>query len=422
MLMILLFSISSMPALGQISSGDLLTQIFIEEGIDESYYYWYAIESCEDAYTYYDSGNYQLALTYINKSIEYWGQLTYLDKLPWARGSSSQSGAWNLKGLILDKLGQYEEAISYFDNALRINPENVYAWTNKGITYYNVGSYEKAIECYDSAIAIDPSYIDAYTQKNIALSAIQHGSSSQYNAPNGTRGAFVVEGGIGYGGSSIVISGYRSSCIDGSGNASYVSRDVDTFDSIELEVPGNLYIAQEEHQPLRIEGDDNILQVLHTNVIDKMLIIESDGCVKPTNPINIYVSAEEIRRLKSGSGNIISQSQIVSNTLDVEITGSGSSDLSLNVGELKTAIAGSGNIYLSGAAKIHNSELSGSGNVRAFDLTTKITDITVSGSGNAQVNASETLDVNISGSGIVYYKEDATVNQNIFGSGRLIKS
>jgi len=421
----LLLCISSMPVLGQISSGDLISGslgFVIEESIDESYYYYYAIESCEDAYTYYNSGYYVLALTYINKSIEYWEQLDYLEKLPWARGSSSQSGAWDLKGLILDKLGRYEEAISCFDNALKIDPGNVYAWTNKGITYYNLGNYEKAIECYDSAIVKDPSYIYAYTQKNIALSALQSSSSPQENTHDGTAYAFVVEGGAGHGGFAFAMPGYSSGCIDGSGNVIFESRDVDKFDSIDLEVPGNLYITQGENQPLRIEGDDNILQVLLTDVVDDKLIVDSDECIRPTNPINIYVSAKEIRRLNSGSGKIISQSQINSDTLEVDITGSGSSDLILNVSELNTAISGSGDIYLNGAAKVHNSEISGSGNVRAFDLSTEMTDITVSGSGNAQINVLENLEVDILGSGVVFYKGDATVSQNILGSGKLIKS
>ena len=450
----LLFSISSIPALGQTSNEEIISGIFgfisdgtvstglMKEGtektielISNAHQCDNAVNSYNDAYEYYNKESYDLALMCINKSIEAWEKTGYLQGLPSVMGDVGPSDSWNLKGIILNRLGRYEEAINCFDVALNINPENYYAWANKGDVLYEQGNYEEAIKFYNSAIAINPTYTYAYLQKNNALSAfliLQSNETPQENAYDVKDGitttyktlesTSIVEVGAGYGGSAIAISGYRSGYIDGSGNISYVNRDVDTFDSIELEVPGNLYITQGEHQPLRIEGDDNVLQVLHTDVIDKMLIIDSDERILPTSPINIYASAEEIRKLSSGLGNIISQSQINSDTLEVDVTGSGSSNLSLNVVELDTAISGSGDVCLNGVAKVHNSVISGSGNVRAFDLSTEMTDIIVSGSGNAQVTVLNNLDVNILGSGVVYHKGNATVTSNISGSGRLIKS
>lgn len=445
----LLFSISSMPVLGQNSneelisdvigfiSGDSLDPTLITPILGDAYWNIRAENYYSDALDYYNSGKYELALRFINKSIEAWENAKFAGELstisPTLLPLLGPSDSWNLKGLILDELGRYEEAINCFNIALDNDPNNAYAWANMGITHYHLGNYNKSIECYDYAIDIDPSCIYAYTQKNLALSAIQSSSTSEKGNYDGTdisipvyytpEYSFVSEGGAGYGGSAIVMSEYSSGCIAGSGNIISENRSVNRFDSIDLRLSGNLYLTQDIHQPLRIEGDDNVLQFLVTDVADKTLIVHSDKCFRPTKDINIYVSAEKIGKLKSsGSGKIISQSQITVDTLRVEIAGTGSSDLTLNVGKLDTAVSGSGDISLNGEAKVHNSEISGSGNVKAFDLTTEKTDITVSGSGNAQVNALENLEVNILGSGLVYYKGDATVCQNISGSGRLIKS
>jgi hypothetical protein len=139
-------------------------------------------------------------------------------------------------------------------------------------------------------------------------------------------------------------------------------------------------------------------------------------------PGNLYVSMEEVKDL-AGSGfvNIIGQSEIITDTLGLSVTGSGSFDLILNAKELNTNIAGSGKANLKGRTTVHNSVISGSGNIKAFNLSTERTHITISGSGNAEVDASKELDVNILGNGNVFYTGDAAVNQSVSGSGKIAK-
>ncbi len=216
--------------------------------------------------------------------------------------------------------------------------------------------------------------------------------------------------------------GPYSDCITGSGNVVSEEFTVDEFHSVGLGIPGNLYITQGAPQSLRIEAEDNVLEVLTAKVENGGLTISSDRCFGNIKPIDVYVSINEVRDLSSsGSGNIIGRSGINSDALKLSISGSGSSDLTLNVEELNTAISGSGKSNLKGTAKVHNSVISGSGDINAFDLSTERTDITISGSGNAQVDASRALDVSIFGSGNVYYTGDAALNQTVSGSGRVAK-
>ncbi len=216
--------------------------------------------------------------------------------------------------------------------------------------------------------------------------------------------------------------GPYADCITGSGNVVSEDFTVDAFHSVEFWGSGNLYITQGAPQSLRIEAEDNVLEVMTVNVVNEKLNIGSNRCFRRIKPVNVYVSMEEVRALSgSGSGNIIGQSEITAKALKVSISGSGSSDLTLNVEELNTNIAGSGKSNLNGTANVHNIVISGSGNVKAFDLSTERTDITISGSGNAQVDASRELDVSIFGSGNVYYTGDAAVSQTVSDSGRVVK-
>jgi hypothetical protein len=222
----------------------------------------------------------------------------------------------------------------------------------------------------------------------------------------------------------VLLSGcIEQRCVTGSGNVISEDRAVDRFTSVNLRVPGDLYLTQGSYQPLKIEAEDNILQLLDTNVANDELIVDIDGCIIPSKPIKIFVFMEDIKSLEvSGSGKIISENVIDADAIDAKISGSGGMDLLVECEDLRTAVAGSGNLKLSGVAASHKAVVDGSGKVESYGLSTDISQITISGSGSGEVSVLEELDVKISGSGNVRYKGDPEkIRSDIFGSGRLWK-
>jgi tetratricopeptide (TPR) repeat protein len=69
-------------------------------------------------------------------------------------------------------LGNYKEAIPYFDKALEIDRSNKYALNAKGFTLGGVGNYIEAIEYFDKALAIDPHYELALYNKGVTLDSL----------------------------------------------------------------------------------------------------------------------------------------------------------------------------------------------------------------------------------------------------------
>ena len=72
----------------------------------------------------------------------------------------------------LDELGQYEEAISWYDIAIKKNPQDIVAWYNKGNVLDNMGKLEDSIYCYDKVLEIIPHDISSLYNKAIVLSKI----------------------------------------------------------------------------------------------------------------------------------------------------------------------------------------------------------------------------------------------------------
>lgn len=59
----------------------------------------------------------------------------------------------------LDELNKdkFNDAIDYFNKALKEDPEFAFAWDNLGITYRKLENYDKAIECYEKSLELDPN-------------------------------------------------------------------------------------------------------------------------------------------------------------------------------------------------------------------------------------------------------------------------
>jgi tetratricopeptide (TPR) repeat protein len=47
--------------------------------------------------------------------------------------------SWNANGLVLDKQGEYDEALKAFNKAIELNPKYAEAWNNKGNALKSIG-------------------------------------------------------------------------------------------------------------------------------------------------------------------------------------------------------------------------------------------------------------------------------------------
>lgn len=75
-------------------------------------------------------------------------------------------------GPALIRLCKYSEAISFFDQELVDDPNNIQSLTNKGAALAKLGHFEEAILHYDHALEINPSFVPALNNKGNALSQL----------------------------------------------------------------------------------------------------------------------------------------------------------------------------------------------------------------------------------------------------------
>jgi tetratricopeptide (TPR) repeat protein len=77
--------------------------------------------------------------------------------------------ALNNKGIALDKLGKQQEALSYFNKVIDLNPKYAEAWYNKGLVLKKLGRIMEALTCFDKTLMIRPADALAWINKGYSL-------------------------------------------------------------------------------------------------------------------------------------------------------------------------------------------------------------------------------------------------------------
>ena len=212
----------------------------------------------------------------------------------------------------------------------------------------------------------------------------------------------------------------REPCAEGSGTIVTEERTPGDFHAIRLTMPADLILIPGDAPRVLIETDDTIIPVISTNTRDGVLTIATTRlCVRPTGKPRvtvIYRNLDEVAIL--GTGDVTGEGVIAAETVKLSITGAGSMDLAVATRVLATTIAGMGTVNLSGSATDHNLVIPGAGTVNAARLDTGNTTVEITGSGNADVHARDTLSVRITGNGNVQYSGNPrSLQQSVTGIG-----
>jgi len=203
--------------------------------------------------------------------------------------------------------------------------------------------------------------------------------------------------------------------------ANYVmtDRQVSNFSKIHIQGPFDVYVTQGTTESVKLNAPAEILDRMVTTVNGSTLSIHnkhdnwsngfkswySDKSWWHTHKrISVYITANNINGIKvSGSGRIFLTTPVSAASLKLIMHGSGQINGKVDVTTLKSHMSGSAHIALSGVAKTSTIKISGSGRFSARDLVTLSSKIHVSGSGHADINASNEVDAVVHGSAYVGY-------------------
>ncbi|MGB0929532.1 MAG: head GIN domain-containing protein [Chitinophagales bacterium] len=208
-------------------------------------------------------------------------------------------------------------------------------------------------------------------------------------------------------------------------------RRVGQFDVLHVKGFLDVFITQSSDYEVRVEAPSDKMDNIITVVEKGELIVHYKNDKGRNNwnwkqgkkQMKVYVSAKRLQGVYlSGSGDV-EGSGITATNFKVSIAGSGDLTIGVDAHNIEAKIAGSGDMLLKGSTGDFDISIAGSGDIEAFGLKARSSTIRIAGSGDCQVNVSESLDVKISGSGNIEYKGNpSNVNKNISGSGNVDKA
>lgn len=206
--------------------------------------------------------------------------------------------------------------------------------------------------------------------------------------------------------------------------------ELEPITGISLQLAAHVTLSPGEKQEITIQGPQEILDELNTEVYEGVWRIGTISGINTTSSfykgeddVKVFITMPEITSVElSSSGSIVTTGLFkTSGELILELSGSGDIHFLTEAGSVHCEVSGSGSIQVNGGARTLDAEISGSGSVQAEDLEVEAAKVEISGSGDCKVNAVDRLHAEISGSGEVLYKGDPDVRSRIWGSGDVKK-
>ena len=207
----------------------------------------------------------------------------------------------------------------------------------------------------------------------------------------------------------------------GNGNIEKVEISVDDFQRVNIGGIYNVVLIQSDENKVTIETDENLQDFINTEVFNTTLNINNVHNLKSSEGIDVKIYYKELNQIySSGASNIENEGILVSEKFNLTLSGAGAVDLEVNAVRIEINLTGAGIITLKGETDFLETQISGAGGLRAFELKSNESDISVSGLGGAEVFAREKLEVSITGiGGIIYAGNPKIIEKHITGLGKI---
>jgi hypothetical protein len=190
--------------------------------------------------------------------------------------------------------------------------------------------------------------------------------------------------------------------VPGSGKIRKESRTIGNFASISSEGAFEIEVVCQKPASLEIEGDDNILPLVSTEVSNNVLYIKNTRGYSVLQPIVVKISVQDLHGITSSGAGEISVSGLKNEKFEIDVRGAPT-------------------IKASGETKALTIDAKGAGKIDTHRLRATNVEVDSKGVSNVEVYAVEKLDVTVSGPSHVIYRGNAVVNRTIHGPGSVEK-
>jgi hypothetical protein len=202
-------------------------------------------------------------------------------------------------------------------------------------------------------------------------------------------------------------------------------REVGTFDALDIELAADIFIRQGDSAQVEVEGPDDVLERIKTEVKDGKLYVTTQSNWKNWNQfekIRLYLTVPTLNEVVfSGVGKMEMKGKWVGQKLKLKLEGAHNVYMpDLKLEEFIAIFDGTGSLEVGGNADKVKLTLNGTGSIFANDLVAQNAKCSVNGVGKLECQVSDELVADVSGLGsILYGGEPKNVRSSVSGLGRV---
>ena len=190
--------------------------------------------------------------------------------------------------------------------------------------------------------------------------------------------------------------------VAGSGIRTKEKRNIGNFTSITTEGAFDIEVVSQTPASLELEGDDNLLPLVTTEVTNNVLHIKNSQSYSNRKPIVIKISAPNLEGLSANGAGTIQVSGLKNEKFGIDVNGAPK-------------------ITVSGETKALQIDANGAANIDTHRLRADRAKVGSNGVSKVEVYAINDLDVTVAGPSTVTYHGNPQVKQDISGPGSIVK-
>jgi hypothetical protein len=190
--------------------------------------------------------------------------------------------------------------------------------------------------------------------------------------------------------------------IMGSGVRQKQKREVAAFTSIATEGAFDIDVVCQKPQSLEVEGDDNLLPLITTEISNNVLHIRSNRGYSVNDPIKVTISLPNLEGISTKGAGRVDVSGLKNDKFEIDANGATS-------------------IRVAGETKLIDIDTNGAGKIDAHRLRAARGVVEAKGVARVDVNVADQLEVTVSGPSHVTYQGDPVLNKTVHGPGSVEK-
>lgn len=203
---------------------------------------------------------------------------------------------------------------------------------------------------------------------------------------------------------SCVIDGFNR--IKGNRNVTVENRRVSNdFTKIKVSNGLDVYITEGNSVKVTVEADENLHEVIRTEVRNGVLKIYSERNIWRAKSQKVYITTHQLEGIKATSGSdVYSENTLTGNAMEVETSSGADMSLRLDVNSVTSHSSSGSGLKLTGNATNYTASASSGSSTKSYGLKSKEVTVKASSGADIDVYAMESIDARASSGGDVDYR------------------